>query len=317
MFSTIKRGLVLLFGLLAILVLAFNSFGVEPTLRMILGRIQERTGTQVRFASASGNLITGRLSLNAVTLKREVEGRNAFQLDIASLTADLAMLRLADPTWQMDRLDLLGVKGDFQVVERKGGGGGISGGRVFEAREVLVSDAELTFVNRKDVPEGVTTTVEIEKLQVDEYRSHWSLYDLLYRSTLTGKVDGQPFTFTRALADGKQSVTWHLTSIPLGKWSRGWAGGGALALAGLAEVHAVHSWPAEEPYTIQQHWRIAAASGRTFEFDAQMKRGAFEGAQSLSDTGLGEVLAKGIGDKVVGGLSDRFQDLKNRILGRR
>jgi hypothetical protein len=253
--------------------------------------------------------------VNGVTLKREVEGRNAFQLEIASLTADLAVLRLADPVWQMDRLDLLGVKGEFQIVERKEGGGAIAGGRVFETREVLVQNAELAFMNRRDVPEGITTQVEIEKLQVDEYRSDWSLYDLLYRSTLTGKVDGEPFTFTPALADGKQTVTWKLDRIDLSKWSRGWALRGALALAGPAQVTAVHSWPVEQPYTIQQHWKIAAESGRTFEFDAEMKRGAFEGAQSLSDTGLGEVLAKGIGKTVAGGLRDRFQGLKNRILG--
>ena len=315
MFSTIKRGLVLLFGLLAIFVLAFNSFGVEPTLRMVLGRIQERTGTQVRFASASGNLLTGSLAVNGVSMKREVEGRNAFSLDVSHLTADVAILRLADPVWQMDRLHLLGVKGDFQVVERKEGGGGISGGRVFEAREVLVSNAELTFVNRKDVPEGVTTQVEVEELKVEEYRSDWSLYDLLYRSTLAGKVDGQPFTFTREQADGTQKVTWHMEKLQLGKWSRGWASGVALAVAGAGEVKAVHSWPIENPYTIQQHWIVTTERGRSFEFDAEMKRGAFEGAQSIGDTGLGKVLGEGIGKSVAGGLRNRFQDMKNRILG--
>lgn len=315
MFATIKRGLVLLFGLLAIFVLAFNSFGVEPTLRMVLGRIQDRTGTQVRFASASGNLITGSLAVNGVTLERKVEGRNAFALEVSHLTADVSVLRLADPAWQLDRLHMLGVKGDFEVVERKEGGGAIAGGRVFEAREVLVSNAELTFVNRRDVPEGVTTSVEVEKLEVAEYRSDWSLYDLLFRSTLAGKVDGQPFTFTRQQAEGKQLVTWHMQSLQLAKWSRGWATQGAFALAGAAEVTAVHSWPLENPYTIQQHWKIQSAQGKSFEFDAEMKRGSFEGAQSLRDTGLGEVLAKGIGNQVVGGLRDRFQDLKSRILG--
>lgn len=315
MFSTIKRGLVLLFGLLAICVLVFNSFGIEPALRAILGNIQQRTGTQVSFASASGNLLTGRLSVNGVTLKREAEGRNAFQLEVASLTADLAILRLADPVWQLDRLDLLGVKGDFKIVERKEGAGAIAGGRVYEARRVLVQNAELTFVNYKDVPEGISTQVQIEKLNVDEYRSDWSLYDLLYRSELSGTVDEHPFTFSREVAEGTQKVTWHLTRLDLAKWSRGWALRGALAVAGPAEVLAVHSWPVEQPYEIQQHWKIASTSGKTFEFDAAMKRGAFEGAQSLSDTGLGEVLAKGIGSKVVGGLRNRFEDMKARILG--
>src|SRR5687767_5104296 len=51
-------------------VLALNFLFFEPTARWILGRVHDRTAIEVRFGSASGNLLTGRLALRDVTLRR-------------------------------------------------------------------------------------------------------------------------------------------------------------------------------------------------------------------------------------------------------
>lgn len=316
MFSTIQRGLTLFLGLLAILVLGFNSYGVEPTLRHFLARLAARTGTHVEFLSADGNLLTGSCKVNGVQISREVAGRNRFHLDIPHVHADLAMLRLADPQWQFDALHLLGPKGDFEVVDRAAGAGAaVEGGRVFEAREVLIQDADLLFLNSLDDPGGSPKRVEVAEWRVDGYRSDWSLYDLLYRATAAGKIEGEPFTVTRSAADGHRLVTWKLAGLPTDTWAGGWAAGAA-AVAGVADVTVVNRWPEGAPREIAQAWTVAFRGGRELTFAGEMKRGDFEGAQSLDDAGLGEVVRRGLGAGAAGAVRDRVRSLGRRLFGR-
>lgn len=324
MFDTIKKGLVLLLGLLAIGVLAFNSAGIEPTLRFVLGRIRDRTGTQVAFTSASGNLLTGRLAVNGVHITREVEGRNGFDWKVAHLEADVAILRLFDPEWQLDRLLMLGVEGSFSVMARQQGGTTVQGGgdaldpsNVFVCREVIIRDAHLDFTNYRDDPGGVKLAVEVDEMRTEEYRSHWSLYDLLFSSTLQGKLDGEPFSFTREVKDGRQVVQWNLAGLPMTKWAHAWAGQAARMMVGQADVRIESSWPVADPRTIQMVFHVQGRDARWLdtEFSGEMLRGQFEGAQSLRDAGLWKVVEKGMADKALGGIKDRLSDLKRRLLG--
>lgn len=323
MFQTIKKGLVLLLGLLAIAVLTFNSYGIDPTLRLILQRVEARSGTHIEFQSASGNLLTGSLSVNGVHISRKVEGRNAFDLDVAHVTADVALLRIFDPEWQLDRVDLLGVKGDFSVYPRKGGEGSkLQGGNVFQARTVFLSQADLRFVNFRDDPQGVPLVVEVTRAQIDEYRSRWSLYDLLFHTELEGTVDGEPFRFTRMQKDGKQWIQWKLASLPLAKWSSSW-GGAAANTVGKVDVQVDSSWPLEDPRTITQDWKLTATeqSWSSADFQGTLERGRFEGAQSLQDAGLWEVVAQGMAQKAVNKAVDKVKskldELRGRIFGTR
>jgi hypothetical protein len=324
MLDTIKKGLVLALGLLAIGVLGFNSAGIEPTLRFALGRVRARTGTQVEFTSATGNLLTGHLAVTGVSITRQVEGRNGFSLKVAHLDGDLSILRLFDPEWQLDRLQLLGVTGEFSVVPRKeaggttgGGGDALEGGKVFAAREVLIRDANLGFVNYRDDARGVKLTVTIDEMRIDEYRSHWSLYDLLFSSTLSGKIDGEPFSFAREAKDGNQTVRWNLAGLPLSKWAHTFAGATAQAMVGQADVTVDSTWPLADPRTIRMIFRVKGREARWLdaEFPAEMLRGQFEGAQSLEDAGLWKVVRQGMAEKAVGTVRDRLSDLKKRLLG--
>lgn len=316
MFASIKKGLVLLFGLLAIGILTFNSYGIDPTLRLVLDRVEKNSGTRVEFKSASGNLLTGSLSVNGVHVTRKVEGRNAFDLDVAHVTADVALLRLFDPEWQLDRLDLMGVKGDFSVFPRQGGEGSrLKGGNVFQTRAVYISQADLRFVNYRDDPEGVPLVVEVEKMEIAEYRSRWSLYDLLFHSSLEGKVDGQPFRFQREVKDGKQRVRWELAGLPLAKWGSAWAGAAAKAMVGDVDVVVDSHWPVEDPRTITMDWQVKARnqSWSSATFQGSMLRGNFEGAQSLEDAGLWEVVKEGMAQKVVGQAVDKAKSALDRF----
>jgi hypothetical protein len=320
MFQTIKKGLALLLGLIAITVLVFNSYGIEPTLKLILDRLESRSGTQVKFTSASGNLLTGSLSLNGLRITRKVEGRNSFDLEVAHLTADMAWLRLFDPEWQLDHVDLLGVKGDFAVYPRQGGEGSrLAGGNVFQARRVFISQADLRFTNFRDDPQGVPLKVGISRMEIDEYRSRWSLYDLLFHSTLEGKIDGEPFGFTRDVKEGKQEVHWKLAGLPMAKWGSAWAGGAAKAMVGRVDVTVDSAWPVEDPRTIHMSWKVEARDKgwTSSQFQGTMQRGQFEGAQSLADAGLWKVVGEGMADKAVSKIQSKLGEFRDRFFGHR
>ncbi len=320
MFSTIGRGLGLLMGLLAIFVLAFNTYGIEPALRQVLSQATQQTGAQVEFATASGNLLTGSVSLNEVQIKKEVEGQTAILLDVGHLTADLSLLRFFDPVWQFDHLHLSGVKGDFRVVSRQKDRTPPPGKSLFASRKLVLKKGDIRFENVVQDSQGDSTRVEIEELVTTEYESKWSLYDLLFHSQVHGKVDGDDFVISSKTENGTQQVLWDLKSLPVSKWGKG-LGAMALNLAGSADVEVYNSWPLQDPRKISQKWKIAVRGGLTMSFESEMARGDFEGAQSLRDAGIGEVVMKGVrssalegvGSTALKGVKSGLEDVKSRI----
>lgn len=300
MFETAKKGLGAFLGLVAIFVLLFNSFAVEPALKMALSRIQSHSGTEVRFQSASGNLLSGWISLSGVQITREVEGRNAFDLTIGNLTADLALLRIFEPQWRFDTLQMTGVHGRFVTVDRAPKEGGeLKGGNLFSIGSVSILQADLEHVNLRDGQE-VPTRAEVESLTIQEYRSRWSLYDLLFRSQMKGRLDGRDFELKAWEEEGMHHSHWDLNGLPTPKWGMGWAPPFFTMAGGVVDAKVECTWPLEDPRKIHQAWTMQAKGlhfqETNFEFD--LERGGFEGAQSLKDAGFFEALREALIEEV-------------------
>lgn len=327
MLQAIKIGLVLFLGLVALAVLGFNSFLVEPCLRFALGRVEARTGTAIGFEKATGNLVTGELAVTGVRLERKAEGRNQFELKVGNLSADVAMLRFFDPEWCFDSVHLTGLKGRFTVVARDKAATPLPEGRkVFNAERITVASAEIEHVNLRDGGEPIT--VVLDSGRVDGYRSDWSLYDLLFRSTLEGKIDGQPFRIEGTDEGGKRKTLWDLRGLPVGKWKGAVSGPLGALRSGRIDCQVVSRWPLGDPRTIDQEWRLVVQDGTAdpaagggglsavatraavgwllsksrnvpLEFPVQLTRDRFDGAESLADAGLLDAVSKAAGQKLV------------------
>ena len=96
-FTLARRvGTAMLVGLsvtLAALLLA-NFVFFEPIARFALARIGQRTGTELEFRSASGNLFAGTFAFEDLTARRVSEKRSSFDLKAHRLRADLDLATL-------------------------------------------------------------------------------------------------------------------------------------------------------------------------------------------------------------------------------
>lgn len=353
MFAMIQRGVLGLLGLLALAVLAFNTFGIEPAVRLALSRVQDRTGTRATFGSARGNVLTGSLSIEDLHLVREVEGRNQFDLRSGHVTIDMSVLRAFEPSWRFDELSVVGTRGKFTTVARPPGKAGrLEAGSLFSVGTLRVQGVELEMTNLRDSETPITMEVEVKSLVTKEYRSAWSLYDILFRSTIDGLIDGRTFEVAGEDAEDARVVTWNLEAFPAGKWTPSLTGPLSLARSGRFDGKIVSRWPLHDPRTITQDYTIvfsevnadpqpganllqntmvpmimswfARQSGdNPIRFQIELERGRFEGAQSLADAGLYEAISEKGGDVVMEAASSgirkelgEFGDAMRGLFGR-
>lgn len=378
----IRNGVLALAGLLALAVLVVNSFLIGPSLNVALSGIQERSGTEGRFDQADGNVLTGALRVNGLELKREVENRNAFQLRVGHATANLSVLRLNEPEWHLDSLHLAGVTGAFTVVSRpREARPVLAGGNVFLASQVTIDKADLDF-QIQDRHGQRQMKLEVDQLKVTDYRSRWSLFDILFRSRGGGKVEGQGWSLMRlaegealpgaGAAEGEGSegeatdseatdsqaaegapaspdtvrIVWQLDGVPAGLVSPSLQGPLSWITHGAMTATVVSSWPKNDPRTIHQVWdlrydglgarapadvsaaeraanammlRFLAGNARDLhlQFECDLPRDRFDGAESLDDAGLwpvvSEAAGKALGEQAMGSATRGLGSLGDRV----
>lgn len=192
----------------------------EPGLRLLLDRVERTAGVDVCFERARGNLFTGRVHLEGVTIRH----RNGadLALSIARLDIDIAMLRLFEHKVPISLLELHGVRGAI-VRKRAPVFGPPGGGRDFVIEQLVVDDLAVDFEDLAGAPARVLP-LTLERLETAPLRSEYALVDLLCHTRARGRARGNAFT-----AEGR---AWTVRDVPLGalgtvalgpagKWLRG------------------------------------------------------------------------------------------------
>ncbi len=338
MFQTIHKGLIAFLGLAAVTVLAANSYLLQPLAELAFGRVQKRSGTQIKADAITGNLATGRLALDGMSLARKVEGRNAFELKIGHAVADLSLLRIFEPEWRFDEIHLTGVGGRFEVFEKASAERPPQVGRgIFSVGSAFMRQCTLDIVNHPPSGEARTVRVLVDELRLEEYRSHWSLYDLLFRSKGTGKIQDAPFEVGFEEVEGEHRSTWKVTGLNAESFASRLRGPLGAMRGGKVDLSVVSRWPLGDARKITMTWKLVlqgATPGRDdgsggsgvlrtwlanrgkdlrLEFDCAVPRDRFDGAESLRDADLWGIVSDAAAEKIRSGAQAAAEAVREKV----
>lgn len=210
----------------------------EPAARLMVAMIGARTGTELDFKSASGSLLTGRITFEDVLARRRSEIKSSFDLKAGTLRADLDLTTLVGPQLAFESIAVSSVSGTMRRPERRRTDADnddetIRTRRVFHVRELTLEDVGVALSKGEAAP----VAVSLASVASREFRSNYALFDLLFRSEVKGQLDGHDFTISTRKAATHHESTWRAPDLPAATVARlvsqppiGWLSDGTIAV---------------------------------------------------------------------------------------
>ena len=253
-------GLALTVGVLGLA----NTVFFEPTVRLLLVMVGQRTGTELEFKSVSGNLFAGRFAFEELSARRISDTKSSFDLRVRGFSMHLDLMTLLAPPIIFNTLSAHTVTGTFRQPERTAGGNGRgnSGERLEVKRKFRVENLILKDVNvALSRGEAAAVAVSLESVASAPFHSNFAVFDTLFRSNVIGQIDGHDISISMRRTDGGRVTQWRMFDIPAASVSRfvtrppiGWLREGVL------NVSVDDRWELGERAAIDMDWNIRLES---------------------------------------------------------
>ena len=239
------------FAVATIGLLLVNFVFFESTLRFALGRVEASRGIKVTFNAASGNLFTGEFAVEGLRAVRQASETTKFDLRVEQATADVEMTSLLSPTKTVESLAVSGIRGRIDRIGKKTRPHRRVKKR-FEVNDLSVKDVQVEFLNRvtaRKLSAGVT----VYSLSGRPVRSRLLVFDILFRSNVTGRIGGRPF-LVEAM-DSQQMTSWKVDHLPVAILAT-FVGGPLVWLTdGQVDIDVRSTWLRDTGGDIALHWK--------------------------------------------------------------
>ncbi len=331
-FRWIQIILISIFGIFIVTVIVLNQFFFEPTLKWGLKRIERETGIQAEFASASGNIFTGRFELTGTDLHRQGDKISNFDINIARLIIDLSMTDIFSTPVIIKEVVIAGLKGEYEEVVPAGlkgeyGQAGtadkIKERKRYRVQHFQIKDVDITVNKPIQTNKKINLNLVINKLDSQPLRSHLAVFDIFFRSNISGSLNGHPFLIkTEELSEGRQTQ-WEVTSLPIHSLAKQIGGYFSWISSGTIDLRVKDYWKLDDKTEIDMQWELLmkditakvpenlALIKRPFanaiveyinkngekidlSFGFVMNEKQFEGSASLQAAGLWKVVSRSI-----------------------
>jgi hypothetical protein len=329
-------------GLTLLVSAVLQLFFFESAVRWIFGRVRANTGIETTFASASGNLFTGRLEMAGVTVRRAGSGTSDFDFRADRVEADLDVWSLHDDPIRIESLRIVRLRGTYTCVKEE---------KRLEARwpfridRFVLEDARVSVIDRSRETR-MRLAVVAERWESRPLRSRRAVFDVFFRSNAQGTVDETPFSIRTAEVPEGRETAWRVTRLPADKLGSLFGDPFTWLTAGTVDLEVRDRWRAGEAAEIHLDWRLdfdgakvvvpagtegllratgtavaAYVDRREGTFDVRFRldldADRFESAASLDGVGLWRAAGEGILEELVrvsGASPDAFRRVGSRIL---
>jgi hypothetical protein len=243
-----------------------NTLFFEPTIRLVAGFVGKRTGTDLEFTSVSGNLFTGSFAFENIGARRVSDTKGSFDLKIGSLSGDIDMRSLLIGPISFRSLSVKAVSGTFHDREKRGTGGSVHDDERMQARRRFRID-DLTL---RDVDVALSkgngaapVALSLKSVTSMPLRSNFAVFDLLFRSNISGRIDGHDILISMRDVDGGRITQWRMQDLPIASVSRfvarppiGWLQEGTLT------VSVDDRWVLGKQAEIDMDWHVRMRGAR-------------------------------------------------------
>jgi len=218
-----------------------NIWFLDDALRWALLRHEQRSGVAIGFTGVAGNLFTGTLHFDGLTVRKPGPAATNYDLRVETVNLDLRMRSALFGTVVIDELALRGIGGSVTrtppTVKRSGvtikgytielgsDRHGIEihhpprkSGRPFTIARLIVERADIAIADVRTAADGdevpLTYRLEINRLASAPLRRDSLLFDALYRTNASGRIDGAAFTLATGERSGGRWTTWDFSAVP-------------------------------------------------------------------------------------------------------
>jgi hypothetical protein len=167
-----------------------NTFFFESSLRFSLRQIKNRTNIAITFDKAEGNFWTGKIQLNNVSVLRQNHKISEFDLQGNNIELDLSMVNLLRWSFVFESVKISGFKGTWEQV---GKSDKLKPRKNFRIDRLSMEDIQIDFTDHTLEKEPFKTVIKLDNMESVPLRSHWAMFDILFRSRGHGSVNGIPF----------------------------------------------------------------------------------------------------------------------------
>jgi hypothetical protein len=200
----------------AVLGLVASVVAFGPVLRLVMDKAAQKTGVRVSYESAEGNLLTGRVALQGVSMARDSEEGLAFDLRLDRAEVDVAMTSLLFGDARIERAVVAGVRGTLTPPPRREDDGRPRRGA---RRPFVIEDLDMEDLKVEVRPRGSDSfEATIDHARVAPLRSGLAAFDLLFRSNMKAEIAGQQLEVaTRELSGSGRETMWRFENLQVEK----------------------------------------------------------------------------------------------------
>jgi hypothetical protein len=211
-----------IFLLLIPAIILINLFFFEPTVRSIAAQIAQKKGMEISFAKAQGNLFSGTLVLDGLTVKSSKGTRADFDVQAKSVALDVDVFSLLSSAIIIERLRVDGVAGDISMkakdvtalpssAQQQVAAEPLKPKKAFVIHDLSILHVSLRLYNNSTEP----LHLALNTLESKPFRSQYAIFDTFFRSNIQGRLDGQWLSITsREIPNGRETE-WNLEDFPV------------------------------------------------------------------------------------------------------
>ncbi len=254
-----KVFLVLTAGLFVIL-LVINSFFFKDAVHHIFGLAEKRSNLTVACDRIDGSLFSGQVDLGQCTIRRASHPKSTFDLSVSEVKLDLKMTSLFG-TATLEKARIVGLTGAIQTA-RDADQGETPKKRDRPRRAFVIDDLHIEDIDLKlsgTNPDGnaFDLPVVVHELKSKPLRSRLALFDILFRSNVSGSIAAMPFTIVTSTIENGRETAWRAEDVPVA--SLGAMTGGVLSWfkSGVVNVAVDDRWQRGDALSIDMDWQLA------------------------------------------------------------
>ena len=209
------------FLIFVFLIITINLFFFEPTVRSLAAQIAQKKGMEFSFTAAQGNLFSGTLVLDGLTVKSSKGTKADFDVEAKSVALDVNVFSLLSSAIIIERLRVDGVAGDISMKARdptalpspaqQQADEPLKPRKAFVIKDLSIRSLDVKLYNREREP----LSLVLESLESQPFRSQYAIFDTFFRSNIQGTLEGKTLSITsREIPNGRETE-WSLEDFPV------------------------------------------------------------------------------------------------------
>ncbi len=270
-------------ALFASVLLVINFLFLEESVRFAANKVETKTGFEIQYDSVEGNLFTGSFAFTGLDLRQTLPDKPQLNVRAQSIAANLSVSGFIFGERVIDSAAVSRATIHLQTLpekkeEKRGFGFAVAWGDkgldainiskspllkspIFVIKDLTLEEVSIQ-VDDRSSETPTSYDIGIDQLHAQPIRSHFAIFDLLFRSNLDGTLNGSRLEIVNTEESGQRRTTWATSGIPAATLASLVGGPFHLFEAGIIDVEVSDQWESEDIENLELDWKIRVADAQ-------------------------------------------------------